>query len=130
MIHLNVNCKTFFFANLNSDFHKNGLFLRAISILKKTHHKIHFSFEGYPCVKMYNVFTLKALSISFKIVVLSGRVKCSGTEGEIVVANGCRKRKKLICGPKEEIVVAHGRLPSPARQMRACTFSLVQCYAE
>ena len=36
-----------------------------------------------------------ALNISFKKVVLHGRVKCGGTEGEIVVA--------------------HGRLPSPAR---------------
>ena len=24
------------------------------------------------------------------------------------------EEKKLICGPEEEIVVAHGRLPSPA----------------
>ena len=32
-----------------------------------------------------------------------------------MVAHGCRKRKKLICGPEGEIVVAHGRLPSPAR---------------
>ena len=31
-----------------------------------------------------------------------------------MVAHGCRKRKKLICGPEGEIVVAHGRLPSPA----------------
>ena len=51
---LNVNCKTFF-ANLSSDFHKkNGLFLRAISILKMTRYKIHFSFEGNPCMKMCN----------------------------------------------------------------------------
>ena len=35
-----------------------------------------------------------------------------------MVAHGCRKRKKLICGPEEEIVVAHGRLPSPARRNR------------
>ena len=42
-----------------------------------------------------------ALNIPFKKVVLSGRVKCGGTEGEIVVA--------------------HGRLPSPAH----CTV----CYA-
>ena len=34
---------------------KNGLFLRAISILKMTHHKMHFSIEGNPCVKMCNV---------------------------------------------------------------------------
>ena len=39
--------------------------------------------------------TLKALNIPFKKVVLPGRVKCGATEGEIVVA--------------------HGRLPSPAR---------------
>ena len=58
--------------------------------------------------------TLKALNIPFKKVVLPGRVKCGGTEEDIVVAHGCRKRKKLICGPEEEIVVAHGRLPSPA----------------
>jgi len=45
---------------------------------------------------------------------LPGRVKCVGTEGEIVVAHGCRKRKKLICGTEGEIVVAHCRLPSPA----------------
>ena len=47
-------------------------------------------------------------------MVLPGRVKCGGSEGEIVVAHGCRKRKKLICGLEGEIVVAHGRLPSPA----------------
>ena len=89
--------------------------MRAISILKMTHHKINFSIEGYPCVKMYNVFTLKALNIPFKKVVLLGRVKCGGTEEDIVVAHSCRKRKKLIFGPKEEIVVAHVRLPSHAR---------------
>ena len=37
-----------------------------------------------------------------------------GTEGEIVVAHVCLKRKKLICGTEGEIVDAHGRLPSPA----------------
>ena len=31
-----------------------------------------------------------------------------------VVAHSIRKRKKQICGTEEEIVVAHGRLPSPA----------------
>ena len=56
----------------------------------------------------------KGLNILFKKVVLPGRVKCGGTEGEIVVAHGCRKRKKLICGTEGEIVVAHGRLLSPA----------------
>ena len=54
------------------------------------------------------------LNISLKKVVLPGRVKCGGTEEEIVVAHGCQKRKKLICGPEGELVVAHGRLPSPA----------------
>jgi len=47
-------------------------------------------------------------------VVLPGRVKCDGTEGEIVVDHGCLKRKKLKCGTEGEIVVAHGRLPSIA----------------
>ena len=58
---------------------------------------------------------LKALNIPFKKVVLPGRVKCGDTEEEIVVANGCRKRKKLICGMEGEIVAAHGRLPFPAQ---------------
>ena len=40
----------------------------------------------------------------FKKVVLPGRVKCGGTEGEIVVVHGYRKRKKLICGTEGEIV--------------------------
>jgi len=44
---------------------------------------------------------------------LPGRVLCGGTEGEIVVAHGCRRRKKQICGTEGKIVVAHGRLPSP-----------------
>ena len=44
---------------------------------------------------------------------MPGRVKCGGTEWEIVVAHGCRKRKKLICGTEGETVVAYGRLPSP-----------------
>ena len=59
--------------------------------------------------------TLKALNIPFKKVVLPGRVNCHGTEREIVVAHGCRKRKKLTCGSEGEIVVAHGRLSSPSR---------------
>ena len=51
-------------------------------------------------------------------VVLPGRVKCGGTEGKIVVAHGCRKRKKLICGTEGEIVVAQGRLLSPAPETK------------
>ena len=38
-----------------------------------------------------------------KTIFFPGRVKCGGTEGEIVVAHCCRKRKKLICGPEGEI---------------------------
>ena len=49
------------------------------------------------------------------LVVLLGRVKCGGTEEDIVVAHGCGKRRKLIYGTEWEIVVAHGRLLSPAR---------------
>ena len=68
-----------------------------------------------------------ALNIPLKKVVLLGRVKCVGTEEEIVVAHGFLKRKKLICGAEGEIVVAHGRLPSPARQIpngrKACVIN-------
>ena len=64
----------------------------------------------------FKIQTLKALNIPSKKVDLLGRVKCGGTEGEIVVAYGCLKRKKLICGMEGEIVVAHGCLPSPAPQ--------------
>ena len=42
---------------------------------------------------IFENLTLKTLNIPFKKVALPGRVKCGGTEGEIVVA--------------------HGRLPSP-----------------
>ena len=38
--------------------------------------------------------TLKALNIPFIKVILPGRFTCGGTEGELVVAHGCRKRKK------------------------------------
>jgi len=72
--------------------------------------------------------TLKALNIPFKKVVLPGRVKCGGTEGEIVVAHGCRKRKKLICGTEGELVVAHGWLPSPAPQAPFKTVYKFFCY--
>ena len=46
---------------------------------------------------------------------MPGRVKCGGTEGEIVVAHSSRKRKKMIFGTEGEIVVAHDSLPSPTR---------------
>ena len=64
--------------------------------------------------------TLKALNIPFKKVVLPERVKCGGTEGEIVVAYGCRNRKKLICGPEGEILVALApSVPPLLRQTKA-----------
>ena len=53
--------------------------------------------------------TLKALNIPFKKVVLPGRFKCGGTEGDSG-GSWLPKEKKLICGPEGEIVVAHGRL--------------------
>ena len=34
--------------------------------------------------------------------------------------------KKLICGPEEEIVVAHGRLPSPALQIMDLQYIHIQ----
>ena len=58
-----------------------------------------------------------------KKVVLPGRVKCGGPEGEIVVAHFCRKRKKLICGTEGDIMVAQGRLPSPAHPSRMLQLS-------
>ena len=70
-----------------------------------------FAWRGW----IFKNHTLKALNIPFKKVVLPGRVKCGGTEEDIVVAHGCRKRRKLICGTEGEIVEAHGRLLSPAR---------------
>ena len=78
-----------------------------------SHH--YFPFRAHISVLLwiFENHTLKALNIPFIKVVLPGRVKCDGTEGEIVVAHGCRKRKKLICGPEEEIVVAHERLLPP-----------------
>ena len=41
-------------------------------------------------------------------------IKCCGMEDRTVVANGCRKTKKLICGTEGQNIVAYGRLPSPA----------------
>ena len=55
-------------------------------------------FEFYHFWKIYGF----DLNIPFKKVVLPGRVKCGGTEGEIVVA--------------------HGRLPSPARPYRILSY--------
>ena len=55
----------------------------------------NYFFKWYTKGWIFENHTLKALNIPFKKVILSGRVKCGGTEGEIVVA--------------------HGRLPSPTR---------------
>jgi len=35
-------------------------------------------------------------------------------EDRTVVAHGCRKTKKIICGMEGKIVEAYGRLPSPS----------------
>ena len=81
-----------------------------------SHHYFPFraTYKLFSSSWIFENHTLKALNISFKKVVLPGRVKCGGKEGEIVVAHGCRKRKKQICDPEGEIMVAHGHLPSPA----------------
>jgi len=47
-------------------------------------------------------------------------------EDRTVVAHGCRKTKKLICGMKGKNVVAYGRLPSPRSSH---TKSLTQFYS-
>ena len=51
-------------------------------------------------VWVFENHNLKALNIPFKKVVLSGRVNCCGTEGEILEAHG-----QLICGTEGEIMV-------------------------
>ena len=42
-------------------------------------------------------------------------------EDHMVVAYGCRKTKKKICGMEGENVVAYDLLPSPAREGREVT---------
>ena len=44
-------------------------------------------------------------------VIIAGRLKCCGMEDRMVLAYGCRKSKKLICGMGGKNVVAYGRLP-------------------
>jgi len=41
-----------------------------------------------------------------------------------IVAHGCRKTKKLICGMEGEILVAHGRMPSPGHTIRQNVYKL------
>jgi len=43
-------------------------------------------------------------------------------EDRTVVAHGCRKTKKVICGKKGENTVAYGRLPSSAHQVAICKY--------
>ena len=40
-------------------------------------------------------------------------------EDRTIVAHGCRKTKKMICGIEGKNVVAYGCLPSPAPATRA-----------
>ena len=54
------------------------------------------------------------LNLSFKNVKTAGRLKCCGMEDRTVVAHGCRKTKKIICGMEGENVVTYDRLTSPA----------------
>ena len=51
-------------------------------------------------------------------MIFKKRVKCGDIKGKVVVAHGCRKTKKLICGTEGEIVVAHDPLLSPTRTTR------------
>ena len=55
------------------------------------------------------------LNLSFKSVIFAERLKCCGMEDRTVVAHGCQKTKKIICGMEGENGVAYGLLPSPTR---------------
>ena len=46
-----------------------------------------------------------------------GRVKCGGPEGEYRWLIAAIKITKPICGTEDEIIVVHGRLLSPARNI-------------
>ena len=59
-------------------------------------------------------FNLNALNILFKGIITAGTLKCCGTEDCKVVALGCWKTKKLICGMEGKNIVAYDRLPYPA----------------
>ena len=60
--------------------------------LKKWFEWRFFALRG----SIFENHTLKALNIQYKKIVLPGRVKCLGPEGERVVVHSCRKRKKLM----------------------------------
>ena len=65
--------------------------------------------------KKFENHNFKALNLLFKNVITDGRLECFGMEDRTIVAHGCRKTKKLICGMEEKNGVANGRLPAPAR---------------
>ena len=70
--------------------------LMAASAFSRTSEK-GMGYSGYRLVKklteQFGCEHFKGPKYTFKEVVLPGRVECGGTEGEIVVAHGCRKRK-------------------------------------
>ena len=90
------------------------------------------------CVEFLNCFAMKFLtnltelhleiSQSLMIIQLLTHYTKSILKSLInqLVTHGCRKRKKLICGTEGEIVVAHGRLPSPAHRNR-CLINVQAC---
>ena len=47
-----------------------------------------------------------------------GKFECYGMEDQTVLAYGCRKTNKLICGMERKNVMAYGRLPLPAFDKR------------
>ena len=55
------------------------------------------------------------LNLLFKNVMTAGRLNCCGMEDRTVVAHGCWKTKKIICGMEGKNAVSYGHLPSPAR---------------
>ena len=48
-------------------------------------------------------------------------------EDRTVVAHGCRKTKKIICGMEGITVVAYGRMPSPAFKTLASNMKITLC---
>ena len=56
---------------------------------------------------------INGLNLSYKIAITAERLKSYGMKDRKVVAHGCRKTKKIICGMEEGNVVAHGRTCLP-----------------
>ena len=65
---------------------------------------------------MFKNHNFNALNLSFKNAITAGRLKCCGMKDRTVVAHGCRKTRKPICGLDGENVAAYRRLPCPARR--------------